>query len=143
MRIKNGFATWTYERFFLLTVTPTRDFLVVLYDEDENHLYSWTADAIGVAKVKTVTCMCPVDAAGVRDFDRMEEVEVNFHREVVTLSLCDNELHIDREFSNYAGMCRVGDDISLVTAHLTMDVIDRLNAKKPVPTDDVPPEFKE
>lgn len=143
MRIRNGVATWTYEQFSLLSVTPTQDFLAVLYDVDENRLYSWTADAIGVAKVKTVTCQCPVDSLGNRDFDRTEEVEVDFHREAVTLSLCDNELHVDREFDNYAGMCRVGDDISKVTAHLDMKYGDRLNAKNPSPVDDVPPEFKE
>ena len=120
---------WETERFSILSVTLTREFVAVYCEDDKKQepmLWPQTLDAIGVAEVSTQRYR-ESDPPGNPTAFGMPEIT----REVIGLYL-DNagEWDIPRKARNYAGMARSGECIDNVTGYLQPDLLQSLERSR-------------
>jgi hypothetical protein len=112
----------------VLSFQLTRDFVAVFAEEAPDGLVDLEAqsiDAVGVARV--TRRMFLVDESGAEVIGHEREPDVI--TDVVGLWLADGYFQIVNESSNFAGLARVGDDISQATGCLEGSLLRRLRGR--------------
>lgn len=109
--MKDGEYEVTY--YELKQICLTQEFQGVWFSDEKQELFADVLDAIGLAEEST------------RVFSRDGNVVENYPptMEVVGLVVLDGLWDIVNEAANYAGMCRVGEDISEATGHLDWEKV--------------------
>src|SRR5262249_32010590 len=91
-----------------LQLVLTRDFVAVFAEKDADGTFLWShpIDALAVCRV--------IETVWWGD----TKVSRTVRREVGALSLQEGVWHVEQESDNFAGLCRVGDDIRQATGEL-------------------------
>lgn len=122
------YVYWTYSDYRILQIMPGDGYLVVYAMEKDGKTYleSRPCEMLAVVDVTTVDYRRH-KSAKLSDY---EEIEKNESSDVAALCLSGGWWEVCNQDSNYAGMCRVGEDISEVTGYLTRDYLKKLEDSK-------------
>ncbi len=127
---KDGTHRWINTDYELLSVIPISGYLAVYaHDVDETNrsgaytLRGQKIDAIGLAKVVESHCKGRYGRDGLMQVIATKSDEA--FNDVVGLILAGGMFQIVNDDDNFAGLCREGDDVSLVDGYLSYDYCKR------------------
>lgn len=114
----DGYDRWNYDSFEIMQAFHVSGYQAVLCD-DEGLLYTEPVEFLAVCKVTTIYLKRRIEdrdkhIPGFPDEDEDEDVRT----EIVPLYLMDGFFQFYPEGINYAGLCKVGDDIEEATGCL-------------------------
>ena len=125
---KDGFDYWEYTDYEILQIVPTNEYRAVYCIEEDGKasLQAWAIDALAVAKATTRFMRRPSDAKSFVAGRDCQDPDTR--NEVVGVNLADGFWEVCNQVANFAGLCRVGQDISQCTGELRPEYLDKLKS---------------
>ncbi len=106
----------------IISFQVTSGYQAVYYEKKDGFLEFWSEPLDGIALCRSYTQHYLVDESGKRTFTQQSD----FYNEIVGILLLEGEGYFDivETTSNYAGMCRVGSDITVCTGGMSSELWD-------------------